>query len=211
MVDVEFFNLMQSFFLATAALPLMLAMGPSAKEKMDQFFAPTPEKEKTEVATREEKPKEERLLCVGCNFNEQAATDFFYKRGVKDKNAMATVLGNIKQESMFIPNICEGGFRTAYHNCGRGYGLIQFTSASRYYGLGNFARRFGADPSSLYTQLNYIVTEPQWKRVEPTFKTPGLSINRYMNAAYSWLGWGIHGARTQYAWNYTKKLTFIES
>ncbi len=37
-------------------------------------------------------------------------------------------MGNIRQESTFVPNICEGGSRTSWGNCGRGYGLIQWTS-----------------------------------------------------------------------------------
>jgi len=30
-----------------------------------------------------------------------------------------------------------------------------------------------------------------------------------MNAAYRWLGWGIHGARTNYAYDYTKKMVLV--
>ena len=56
---------------------------------------------------------------------------------ITDKNALATILGNIKQESMFISNICEGGARVEYPNCHRGgYGLIQWTTEARYLGLG---------------------------------------------------------------------------
>jgi hypothetical protein len=111
---------------------------------------------------------------------------------------------------MFVPNICEGGSRTQYHHCGRGYGLIQWTSADRYYGLGDFAKKFGGSPSALPTQLRYLTTEVQWKRIEDRMKTPGKSINRYMDYAYSWIGWGIHGARTSYAHEYASKLITVE-
>ena len=206
-MDAVFFRLVPNF-LSLIAVPTLIA----ASLPLSHYLGPKPglpkvRKESEEVVIEE---KVEKLLCLGCSANEQTATDFFYARGVTDKFALATVLGNIKQESMFIPDICEGGFRTAYHKCGRGYGLIQFTSASRYYGLGRFARRHGADPSALAIQLNYIVTEPQWQRVEPIFKQNGLSINNYMNAAYSWLGWGVMGARTQYAWQYANKLKYTE-
>jgi hypothetical protein len=157
-----------------------------------------------------EKPKEKRLICKGCNEHEQLALDYFQEQGIKDRNALATILGNIKQESMFVPNICEGGSRTQYHHCGRGYGLIQWTSADRYYGLGDFARRFGGNPSSLQTQLGYLTTEVQWKRIADRMKTPGKSINRYMDYAYSWIGWGIHGARTSYAHEYANRLITVE-
>ena len=206
-MDVVFFKPVPNF-LSLFAVPTLIA----ASLPLSHYLGPKPAlpkvtKESEEIVIEE---KEEKLLCFGCNANEQAATDFFYNRGVTDKLALATVLGNIKQESRFIPDICEGGFRTAYHNCGRGYGLIQFTSASRYYGLGRFARSRGKDPSTLNIQLHYIVTEPQWKRVEPTFKQDGLSVNSYMNAAYSWLGWGIHGARTKYTWQYANQLQYMK-
>ena len=156
------------------------------------------------------KPKEKRLICKGCNEFENVTLAFFQERGIKDRNALATIMGNIRQESTFIPNICEGGSRTSYHNCGRGYGLIQFTSASRYYGLGDFAKKIGGNPSTLDTQLRYIVTEPQWKSIERNMKVPGKSIDRYMNYAYTWLGWGHHGARTNYAYDYSKRLVLTE-
>ena len=57
------------------------------------------------------KPKEKRLICKGCNENENATLAFFQDRGIKDRNALATIMGNIKQESNFHANICEGGSR----------------------------------------------------------------------------------------------------
>ena len=157
-----------------------------------------------------EKPKEKRLICKGCNEYENATLDFFQERGIKDRNALATIMGNIKQESMFVPNICEGGSRTSWNNCYGGYGLIQWTSANRYYGLGDFAKKHGGSPSSLHTQLRYLTNEVQWQRIEDRMKTPGKSIDRYMNYAYSWIGWGIHGARTHYAYEYANKLITVE-
>ena len=156
------------------------------------------------------KPKEKRLICKGCNEHENATLAFFQDRGIRDRNALATIMGNIRQESTFIPNICEGGSRTSWSNCGRGYGLIQFTSASRYYGLGDFAKKIGGNPSTLDTQLRYIVTEPQWKSIERNMRVPGKSIDRYMNYAYTWLGWGHHGARTSYAHDYASRLIVVE-
>jgi hypothetical protein len=156
------------------------------------------------------KPKEKRLICKGCNENENATLAFLQDYGIKDRNALATILGNIKQESMFVPNICEGGSRTSYRGCWRGYGLIQWTSADRYYGLGDFAKKYGGDPSALHTQLRYLTNEVQWQRIEERMKTPGKSIDRYMNYAYSWIGWGIHGARTHYAYEYANKLITVE-
>jgi hypothetical protein len=214
---------MQQFF--TVALPLLASVTtstatlPFVNYKMQ---GPPPPLEETiklnlvdekKTAIREvapEKPKEKRLICKGCSEHEQLAVDYFQEQGIKDRNALATILGNIKQESMFVPNICEGGSRTQYHHCGRGYGLIQWTSADRYYGLGDFAKRFGGNPSSFQTQLGYLTTEVQWKRIADRMKTPGKSINRYMDYAYSWIGWGIHGARTSYAHEYANRLITVE-
>jgi len=156
------------------------------------------------------KPKEKRLICKGCNENENLTLAFLQDYGIKDRNALATIMGNIKQESMFVPNICEGGSRTSYRGCWRGYGLIQWTSADRYYGLGDFAKKYGGDPSSLQTQLRYLTNEVQWQRIVDRMKTPGKSIDRYMNYAYSWIGWGIHGARTHYAYQYANRLITVE-
>jgi hypothetical protein len=156
------------------------------------------------------KPKQTRLICKGCNEHENATLAFFQDRGIKDRNALATIMGNIMQESTFVPNICEGGSRTSWGNCGGGYGLIQWTSANRYYGLGDFARKYGGSPSSLHTQLRYLTNEVQWKDIESRMKTPGKSINRYMDYAYSWIGWGHHGARTSYAHDYANRLIKVE-
>ncbi len=156
------------------------------------------------------KPKEKRLICKGCSEYENLALEFFQEQGIKDRNALATIMGNIKQESMFVPNICEGGSRVSYHSCGGGYGLIQWTSANRYYGLGDFAKKHGGSPSSLHTQLRYLTNEVQWQRIVDRMKTPGKSIDRYMNYAYSWIGWGIHGARTSYAHEYANRLIKVE-
>ena len=132
-------------FLATvttnvATLPLFppLTTPPVPFSIIKEFETPTATKE---VAPA--KPKEKRLICKGCNENENVALNYFQDIGIKDRNALATIMGNIRQESTFVPNICEGGSRTSYYNCYRGYGLIQWTSANRYYGLGDFARKFG--------------------------------------------------------------------
>ena len=160
----------------------------------------------TPVAIKEvEKPK--RLICKGCNDNENRTLAFLQDKGITDKNALATIMGNIRQESTFVPNICEGGARTSYGGCGGGYGLIQWTSSSRYYGLGDHARRLGSSPSTLETQLSYMLTESQWKSIESRMKATGKSIDRYMDYAYSWIGWGHHGARTSYAYDYARRFT----
>ena len=167
--------------------------------------APTQETETKEVVP--EKPKVTRLICKGCNHNESRTLDFLQDRGVTDKNALATIMGNIRQESTFTPNICEGGARVPYHQCrSGGVGILQWTNAPRYYGLGKFAARIGGDPSTLDTQLQYMMYEGDWKMIEPHMKTPGKSINDYMRLARKWIRWGHTGARTDYAYNYSKRL-----
>ena len=212
---------MQQFL--TVALPLVAAVTTSTTT-LPQVFPPPPvkgpapysiiqEEPTSKTAIREvapDKPKEKRLICKGCSEHENTTLAFFQERGITDRNALATILGNIKQESTFVPNICEGGSRTSYRNCYGGYGLIQWTSANRYHGLGEFARKYGGSPSDLHTQLRYLTTEVQWQRIEDKMKTPGKPINSYMNNAYSWIGWGIHGARTHYAHQYANRLITVE-
>ena len=211
---------MQNFF--TVTLPLLASVTTSTT-LLPQMFppplsAPPPfsiiqEESTSKTAIREvapEKSKEKRLICKGCNENENVALDYFQDIGIRDKNALATILGNIKQESTFQSNVCEGGSKTSYYNCYGGYGLIQWTSANRYYGLGDFAKKYGGSPSALHTQLRYLTNEVQWQEIEGKMKTPGKSINRYMDYAYSWIGWGIHGARTSYAHDYASKLITVE-
>ena len=161
--------------------------------------------------------KEEETITVtrwiGKNFTETEATvlEFLQDRGITDRAALATILGNIRQESLFETKICEGGARTGYHRCHRGgFGLIQWTTTGRYNGLGRFASKYGGDPNHITTQLRYMVNENQWVSNEHVWKTPGLSINTHMNAAYRWLGWGVHGARTKYAYSYYDALTQVQ-
>ena len=152
--------------------------------------------------------EEKRFKCPSCSPNEKVALEFLQDRGIKDKYALATVMGNIKQESKFLPNICEGGARVNYNQChSGGYGLIQWTTANRYRGLGVFASRYLCKAEEMKCQLRYMTTEPQWIRASETFKTPGLSVDSYMNAAYYWLGWGIHGNRTYYTNQYVNLYT----
>ncbi len=206
---------MQNFF--TVAVPLLASVTTITATLPSSATAPQysiiKEFEPEKTAIREvapEKPKERKLICKGCNENENATLAFFQGIGIKDRNALATIMGNIRQESTFIPNICEGGSRTSWSNCGRGYGLIQWTSSDRYYGLGAFARKYGGSPSSLDTQLRYLTNEVQWQRIETRMKKPGKSIDRYMDYAYSWIGWGHHGARTSYARDYANRLIETE-
>ena len=177
-------------------------------------FAIVPEGPTQETETKEvvpEKPKVKRLVCKGCNTYESRTLEFLQNRGITDKNALATIMGNIRQESTFFPNICEGGARVSYYSCrSGGYGLIQWTDASRYYGLGKHAARIGSNPSSLETQLDYMLHEGDWKMIEHHMKTPGKSINDYMRLARKWIRWGHHGARTDFAYDYSKRMVLTE-
>jgi len=148
--------------------------------------------------------------CPTCNKNEQyVLSKLQEKTKISDRNALATIMGNIKSESNFHPNICEGGARVPYNACRRGgYGLIQWTSIGRYNNLGKFAKRYGYDPSSLEGQTAYMINESVFQRYLPEFEGHGKTVDQYMVAAYYWLGWGIKGHRQQYAYDYTKKMVF---
>lgn len=144
----------------------------------------------------------------GFNENETKVLNYFQERGITDPMALSVILGNIKQESTFRSNVCEGGAIVRYEHCHRGgYGIIQWTTSYRYWGLGNHAKAINGDPSSLDTQLSYVFTERRWKQVEQKFKTKGQSLDFYMKAAYGWLGWGKYGNRGYYSQNYYERLS----
>ena len=99
--------------------------------------------------------------CEDCSPNEQYVLKELQEHTmISDRNALATIMGNIKSESNFHPNICEGGARVPYNAChSGGYGLIQWTSVGRYRNLGKFATKYGYDPSSLEGQTAYMINE----------------------------------------------------
>jgi len=145
----------------------------------------------------------------GASVQEQMALRAFQDRGITDRLALATLMGNIKHESQFKPDICEGGARVPYEHCHTGgFGLIQWTTHNRYDGLGYFCERYDCNPSTTEGQLRYLFNEVQWTKVEHIFKTPGKSIEWYTkHGAYPWLGWGIHGHRTDYSYDYARWMT----
>ena len=187
------------------------------EEALSSITQETPVEETVEEEIVEEEIVEEvveevkiepRWTAEGLNENETRALNFFQDYGIKDRMALAVILGNIRQESNFHPNICEGGARINYSQCYRGgYGLIQWTTSFRYWGLGNHAKTITGDPSTLETQLSYLVTEREWKEALWRFKTPDKSLDFYMKGAYRWLGWGIYGNRGYYSQQYYDALT----
>jgi len=188
--------------LASAALAVGLT-GPQIPNAME---APeTPEVQPLPVI-----PYEYSWKCEDCSPEEQYVLEQLQEHTrISDRNALATIMGNIKQESKFIPNICEGGARVSYSDCTRGgYGLIQWTSVGRYNNLGKFCDKYGCDPSSLEGQTRYMINESVFQRYLPEFEGRGKTVQQYMVPAYYWLGWGIKGPRETYAYQYTKKLVW---
>ena len=154
--------------------------------------------------------EEKTWTCPECTKEEQYVLEQLQKTTrITDRNALATILGNIKQESLFIPNICEGGARVSYDNChSGGYGLIQWTSVGRYDNLGRFCDKYNCDPSSLEGQTRYMINENIFQRYLPEFEGSGKTVSQYMVPAYYWLGWGIKGNREVYSYEYVKKLEY---
>ena len=167
-------------------------------------------KEAPEIQPLPVVPYEASWKCEDCSPEEQYVLEQLQEHTkISDRNALATIMGNIKQESKFIPNICEGGARVSYRDChSGGYGLIQWTSIGRYNNLGKFCDKYGCDPSSLEGQTRYMINESVFQRNLPEFEGRGKTVRQYMVPAYYWLGWGIKGARETYSYQYTKKLTW---
>ena len=166
------------------------------------------EKPEKEVVSIPVEPYTKTWKCEDCTPEEQyVLAELQEHTKISDRNALATIMGNIKQESLFVSNICEGGARVSYRNCHRGgYGLIQWTSINRYNNLGKFCNKYDCDPSSLEGQTRYMINENIFQRYLPMFEGGGQTVRQYMVPAYYWLGWGIKGNREIYAYEYTKKL-----
>ena len=194
---------MKRLLLGILLLPFVI-LGVDALEPKEEYT------DSTIIEKEQIVESEKRWVCEDCTENEKIVLEFLQEKGIKDKVALSVIMGNIKQESKFHPNICEGGARVPYHHCHRGgFGLIQWTTLGRYTGLGRFANRLGGDPTDLRTQLGWMVSETEWRKVEHIFKTPGLSVDRYMDAAYDWLRWGVHGKRTTYSNQYMNRLVQV--
>mgnify|MGYP001498012257 CR=1 FL=1 len=175
------------------------------------FFIDTdPKPESKSVETVEIPEVESSWVCNDCTPEESYILAKLQEHTrITDRNALATILGNIKQESKFVANICEGGARVPYNSCLRGgYGIVQWTSTHRYLGLGYFAKTFGCDPSEFKCQVRYMINEPTFQRNLPTFQGGGQTVSYYMRPAYRWLGWGIKGNRESYAYDYSQRLTW---
>jgi hypothetical protein len=178
-------------------------------KELNDITGTAPTVEGVEKTPTEELVKVEKTWnCPTCSPNEQYVLKKLQEyTKISDRNALATIMGNIKSESNFRANICEGGARVSYTECkSGGFGLIQWTSIGRYKGLGNFCARYQCDPSSLEGQVRWMVNEPIFQRVLPEFEGHGDTIPQYMSHAYYWLGWGIKGYREQYAYDYSKKM-----
>ena len=149
---------------ATASVPLIATAPPPVQIPVVNF---------------EEEPT---WKCPDCSPEEKYVLEQIQeKTKITDRNALATILGNIKQESMFHPDICEGGARVPYDSChSGGYGLIQWTTEKRYLGLGSFCKKYDCDPSSLEGQTQYMINENQFQAVLPEFEGRGYSIDQYM-------------------------------
>ena len=141
--------------------------------------------EQKEVVSIPVEPYVPTWKCIDCTPEEQfVLSELQDKTRITDKNALATILGNIKQESKFHSNICEGGARVPYSDCHRGgYGLIQWTTENRYLGLGLFCDKYNCDPSSLEGQTRYMINEIHFQKVLPEFEGSGKT------------GPAIHGSR----------------
>ena len=209
--------MLQSLTLAavlTGSAATTLALLPTPAATASFPYPIIKEEPPVQVVIREaatETPKETRLICKSCNANEKIALQKLQEWGIKDRNALATIMGNIRQESTFQPDVCEGGARTGYYGCrSGGFGLIQWTSANRYRGLGTHARKIGGDPSTIHTQLSYLLHEGDWKMIETEMMRPGRTIDDYMHLARKWIRWGHHGARTSYARDYANRISTME-
>ena len=151
-------------FRRLAALLALGILGASCASKS----APT----KEDIVSIPVVPYEPSWQCLDCSPEEKYVLEQLQDQTrITDRNALAAIMGNIKQESKFHPDICEGGARVLYDDCHRGgYGLIQWTSTQRYLGLRYFANKYECGPSTLECQTRYMINENQFQKVLPEFE-----------------------------------------
>ena len=197
-------------FRRLAALFVLGSLGAScASNAGSSTTTLTAEPIKEDVVITPVVPHEPSWQCPECSPEEKYVLEQLQdKTRITDRNALATIMGNIKQESKFYPDICEGGARVSYDDCHRGgYGLIQWTSTQRHLGLKYFAKKYGCDPSTLECQTRYMINEKQFQKILPDFEGGGQSIAQYMVPSYYWLGWGVEGSRETYSHQYRSQMT----
>lgn len=109
--------------------------------------------------------------------NKDIIRDYLFKQGLS-KQAVFGFMGNIQEESRFIPNNLQDSYEKrlgfnnetytaavdsgTYKNFGRdkaGYGICQWTSDGRKQGLFDFAKAKGRSISDINIQLDYIMVE----------------------------------------------------
>jgi len=161
-----------------------------------------------EVVPAPEPEPQVKWECPTCNKNEQyVLKELQVTAKITDRNALATIMGNIRSESNFHPNICEGGARVNYNQChSGGFGLIQWTTVGRYKNLGFFASKYGCDVNTIQCQTRFLINERQFQKVLPEFQNEGYAIHQYMAPSFYWLGWGIKGDRETFSHQYHAKL-----
>ena len=95
-------------------------------------------------------------------------------------------LETLNRKVTSVPSYAREGSRVPYDRCHRGghYGIIQWTTESRYNGLGSFCKKYGCDPSSLAGQVRYMINENQFQTVLPEFEGGVDTVAQYMVPCY---------------------------
>lgn len=119
--------------------------------------------------------------------------DGLRRRGLSEE-VTAAIMGNMEAESNCISNRVQGDFTNGYTRSaeyteqvdkgiigredfvyhgptGGGYGLLQFTFWSRKAGLYDFAKKKGVSVGDEDMQLDYMLTEGEWKAIETEMNT----------------------------------------
>lgn len=146
---------------------------------------------------------------------------WFDGQGVHDANALAVILGSLQQESSLDPQACEayGGHCDDIMSCptqdrGNGYtatgiGLLQW-SYTRRDNLKNWCTQNGKNCNAASTQLDFMLTEPDWPAAKSCFTASGkpmgsawdfsgATAGSYWECAAKWIRWDHAGPRATYA------------
>ena len=138
--------------------------------------------------------KEQFWECPTCTPAEQYVLKELQKQtNIKSRNAFRRFLETLNRKVTSVPSYARRGSRVPYDRCFASrwiYGIIQWTTESRYNGLGSFCKKYGCDPSSLAGQVRYMINENQFQTVLPEFEGGVDTVAQYMVPCYYWIRLG---------------------
>ena len=175
-------------------IPTILTLAFSLPRLMYAWPSKVLERKYEEVQSFHDYRKDNNQISTLTNLSyvEKEVVDLLIYHGIMDNNAIAAVLGSIRQESNFDP--------FNYNSYEEAFGIFQWRLDRRR----RLEERCGN--MTISCQMHYAFSESDWKSIENELKTPGESIEVYTQSMRKYLRYGIAGNRINYAYEYANIL-----